>query len=199
MNNKINRLMVISLIVMMFLVSCTQSGSSPNTLDGVNLNDDSFLVVKDSEIFKTGNLVVINSDEDFQIGNVYKIEIDDKITKSLPPIAIGLEVENLGTHSSTKITFSDGEMIKNYIPEKTHIIDVRTNEEFSSGHVPGAINIPLDSLERDFVDSYERDDIFILYCQSGNRSAQGAKILSDNDYKLIFDAGGINSYEGELE
>ena len=55
------------------------------------------------------------------------------------------------------------------------------------------------NIESDFIDSYEKDDIFILYCRSGNRSGQAAKILSDNEYNLVFDAGGISSYSGELE
>lgn len=199
MNRKFSKILVFSLIIMIFLVSCSQKGGSSNSVDVVNLDSDSFLVVNDSEIFKSGNIVVLNSDEDFQIGNVYRVKLDEKITKSMPPMANALEIESLGVHSPTKISFDDGEILKNFLPDKTHLIDVRTPEEFSEGHVPGAINIPLDNIESDFIDSYEKDDIFILYCRSGNRSGQAAKILSDNEYNLVFDAGGISSYSGELE
>ncbi|NLD16563.1 MAG: hypothetical protein GX666_03165 [Tissierellia bacterium] len=199
MNRKFSTILVFSLIIMIFLVSCSQKGSDSNAVDVVNLNEDSFLVVKDSEIFKTGNIVVLNSDEDFQIGSVYRVKIDETITKSMPPIANAIEVEGLGVHSPTKISFEHAGMLEDFLPDKTHLIDVRTAEEFSSGHVPGAINIPLDSIESDFVDSYEKDDIFILYCRSGNRSGQAAKILSENGYNLVFDAGGIGSYNGDLE
>lgn len=183
----------------MFLVSCSQRGNDSSTIDVVNLDSDSFLVIKDGEIFKTGDIVVLNSDEDFKIGNVYRVKIDETVTKSMPPIANPVKVESLGSNSPTKISFEHAKMLEDFLPDKTHLIDVRTREEFSSGHVPGAINIPMDSIERDFLNSYEKDDLFILYCRSGNRSATAADILVKNGYNLVFDAGGISSYNGKLE
>lgn len=199
MDNKFNKLLVFSLIIMMFLVSCTQGGND-NTMDVVNLVDDSFLVIKDSEFFKTGNLVVLNNEsENINIGEVYRVRIDEKITKSIPPITNAIEIENIGTHTSTKISFEDAQNLKNFLPERTYLIDVRTKEEFSNGHLPGALNVPSENFERDFIDSYDRDDIIIVYCQSGNRSGKVASTLVENGYNLVFDAGGINSYSGELE
>lgn len=199
MNRRFSTILVFSLIIMMFLVSCTQGGGDSNTFEGQFLGDESFLILKGTEALHGGSIIVINSEEDFQVGNAYRIKVEEQITKSLPPIANAIEVEDLGPSSSSNIDFDQAKTINEQLSEKTHIIDVRTNEEFSEGHVPGAINIPLDTLESDFVDSYDRDDIFILYCRSGNRSAQGAKVLEDNGYKVIFNAGGINSYNGELE
>lgn len=199
MYKKSKKLFLLLLIGMVFLISCSQDKSVEKGIEVVNLVENNFMVLKDSEVFKSGNMIVLNSEEKFKVGEVYKVEIDDKITKSLPPIANAKKVEHIGSHSSTKISFEDAEMLKEQFPEKTHLIDVRTVEEFSSGHVPRAINIPVDEIESDLISSYDKEDIFILYCRSGNRSATAAKILVENGYSLVFDAGGISSYNGELE
>lgn len=199
MYKKSNKFLLLLLIGMMFLISCNQDKGVEKGIEVVNLVENNFMVLKDSEIFKSGNVVVLNSEEEFKVGEIYRVQIDDEIAKSLPPIANAEKVEHLGSHSSTAISFEDGDNIMNYLPEKTHLVDVRTAEEFSSGHVPGAINISVDDIENDLVGSYDKEDIFILYCRSGNRSATAAKILVENGYNLVFDAGGIGSYKGELE
>lgn len=90
-------------------------------------------------------------------------------------------------------------MIREIFPEKTHLIDVRTEEEYSQGHVPNSINIPVDRLEEEIEDLITNtEDIVIVYCRSGSRSKQAADVLSKLGYSLVFDAGGINSYSGEL-
>lgn len=68
------------------------------------------------------------------------------------------------------------------------LIDVRTNEEFDEGHLDGAMNIPVDSIERiQIFDSIHQDTPIIVYCKSGQRSAQA----QDKLYKL----GYINTYD----
>lgn len=199
---KINtdKILVILLIGTMLLVACSQGKiGNDKTLELVYLDDDSFFPVEDSKYFAKGEIIVLNSDEDFEKGNLYKVKIDDKITASLPPIANTIEVEDLGQFSSGKITFESWENLKNFSPDKTHLIDVRSPEEFAAGHVPGAINIPLDQIEGQLMDEFDEDDILVLYCRSGNRSNQAQEILIKNDFDLVFDAGGISSYKGELE
>ncbi len=75
------------------------------------------------------------------------------------------------------------------------VIDVRTPEEFKEGHVDKALNIPLDQIA-DEIDKVvpNKDDKVLLYCRSGNRSGQAAKILSDLAYTQIYDFGGINDW-----
>ena len=80
------------------------------------------------------------------------------------------------------------------------IIDVRTEGEYSGGHVIGAINIPLDvigdSVEEQFPN---KDEKLYLYCRSGNRSAQAAKILVERGYTNVYDFGGIINWPYGVE
>ena len=80
------------------------------------------------------------------------------------------------------------------------ILDVRTPEEFESGHVKGAINLPLDQIENgDFGMLEDKAQIILVYCRSGNRSNQASQILADEGYTKIYDFGGITDWPYEVE
>lgn len=70
------------------------------------------------------------------------------------------------------------------------LIDVRTPEEFASGHIPGAVNISIDQLPQR-LSEIPQDKPVVLYCRSGNRSNQAAQILARAGYSQIYDLGGI--------
>ena len=75
------------------------------------------------------------------------------------------------------------------------ILDVRTPEEFSEGHVPNAVNIPLDSLSSAVFDKAKK---YYVYCRSGARSGVAFEYLKKQGYEAV-NAGGIISYGGALE
>ena len=72
------------------------------------------------------------------------------------------------------------------------ILDVRTEEEYNSGHIPNAILIPNETITDKTPDLLSNLDAEILvYCRSGNRSAQAAKKLIAIGYTNVYDFGGI--------
>lgn len=73
------------------------------------------------------------------------------------------------------------------------LIDVRTPEEFVSGHIPGAINISLQTLP-DQLSEIPDDQTIIVYCRSGNRSATATQILTDAGFSPVYDLGGIQDW-----
>ena len=79
------------------------------------------------------------------------------------------------------------------------IVDVRTQEEYDSGHIPGAICIPNESIETEQPEELpDLDQIILIYCRSGNRSKQAAQKLFDMGYTNIYEFGGINDWTGEV-
>ena len=95
-------------------------------------------------------------------------------------------------------TISSLEAIELMNNEKDYvIIDVRTIEEYSDGHIEGAVNIPLDNIN-DIVNLYAKDKMIMIYCRSGNRSNQAANILDDLCYTNVYDFGGINTWPNDL-
>lgn len=74
------------------------------------------------------------------------------------------------------------------------LLDVRTPEEFASGHIAGAINISVDTLDQ-HLSEVPKDQPVIVYCHSGNRSAQATQILQNAGYGQIYDLGGVVQWQ----
>lgn len=69
------------------------------------------------------------------------------------------------------------------------LVDVRTTGEFRGGHVPGAINIPLDQISARMSEIPSGKPVVVI-CASGNRSKTGAKRLSDAGYDRVYNLKG---------
>lgn len=73
------------------------------------------------------------------------------------------------------------------------VIDVRTPAEVAEGAVAGALNIDLQAgTFRERVAQLDRDGAYLLYCRTGNRSAQAAAIMAELGFTDVVDAGGFD-------
>jgi rhodanese-related sulfurtransferase len=80
------------------------------------------------------------------------------------------------------------------------IIDVRRQDEFETGHIPGAVCIPNESIGTEQPEELpDLDQIILVYCRSGNRSKQAARKLFDMGYTNVYEFGGIIDWTGEIE
>lgn len=80
------------------------------------------------------------------------------------------------------------------------ILDVRTQEEFDEGHIPGAICIPYDSIEDDNIPQIpDKEQIILVYCRSGRRSKIASQNLGEMGYTNVFEFGGIIDWIGDVE
>ena len=80
------------------------------------------------------------------------------------------------------------------------ILDVRTAEEFADKHIPGAINIPNETISTEEIPELpDKDQLILVYCRSGNRSKQASEKLVALGYTNIVEFGGINDWPGEIE
>ena len=79
------------------------------------------------------------------------------------------------------------------------LLDVRTPQEYSEGHIPGGKNVPLQTLDkvRSVVDN--KDTELFVYCYSGARSRQAVAALGQMGYTKVNNIGGISSYRGKVE
>jgi len=95
----------------------------------------------------------------------------------------------------TKISAQDAKKIMD--EEKNIVIlDVRTEEEYSSGHIENSVLISVDDL-KDKAESIlkDKDQKILIYCRTGNRSNTALKKLKEMGYTNLYDFGGINSWE----
>ena len=78
------------------------------------------------------------------------------------------------------------------------ILDVRTQEEYETAHIPGAICIPNETIGTgDIPELPDKEQLILVYCRSGNRSKQASEKLAKQGYTNIVEFGGINSWTGE--
>ena len=78
------------------------------------------------------------------------------------------------------------------------ILDVRTPEEFADKHIPGAVNIPNETIgTTEILELPNKDQLILVYCRSGNRSKQASEKLAALGYTNIVEFGGINDWPGE--
>jgi len=77
------------------------------------------------------------------------------------------------------------------------LIDVRSEAEYASGHIPGALNIAFDVLAEN-LPTEDRGALIIVYCRSGRRSSIAAQTLKELGFTDVHDFGGITRWPGEL-
>lgn len=79
------------------------------------------------------------------------------------------------------------------------LVDVRFEDEYKEGHIPGAILLPLPQLEEMAVSSVPKDKVLYVYCRSGQRSSNAVKKLKALGYTNVFNIGGIIHWSYEIE
>ena len=78
--------------------------------------------------------------------------------------------------------------------DRPFLLDVRTPQEFASGHIPGAVNIPVDEL-RSRLGELPRDRQIAAYCQVGQRGYLATRILLQDGFSAANVGGGYKTYK----
>ena len=78
--------------------------------------------------------------------------------------------------------------------QRPFLLDVRTSQEFSAGHIPDAVNIPVDEL-RSRLDEVPRDREVAAYCQVGQRGYLATRILRQSGFSVANIGGGFKTYK----
>ena len=79
------------------------------------------------------------------------------------------------------------------------VVDVRVEDEFDKKHIQGAICVPIEDLrEGKFASLPDKNATILLYCWTGRRAEDAAKILIDNGYKNVYEFGGMADWKGPV-
>ena len=80
------------------------------------------------------------------------------------------------------------------------ILDVRRPDEYASGHIPGAINVPNEEIgTAEIAELPDKSQLILVYCRSGRRSKEASEKLVKLGYTNIVEFGGILDWKGEIE
>lgn len=208
MKKTLRNSLMMGLVLVLLLTGCQkgqgqEEAKSDQPYEAVHLGDSLFVLTKVPEEAKdmVNTPLIINIQEapDLQVGDAIGLNFD--VVLSSFPGQVNVErVEKLEGEAKTYLAgFNLSNDLLQIRPDKTHLIDVRTPEEFADGHIPGSINIPVQEIESIAEIIPDQEATLLIYCRSGNRTVTAAKALKDMGYKVIFDLGGISAYEGDLE
>ena len=81
------------------------------------------------------------------------------------------------------------------------ILDDREQDEFDSGHIAGAVLLPVGSISEATAAEVipKKDSVVLVYCRSGNRSKTASEKLVELGYTKVYEFGGINTWPYEIE
>ncbi|WP_224483514.1 rhodanese-like domain-containing protein [Robertkochia aurantiaca] len=82
------------------------------------------------------------------------------------------------------------------------VLDVRTDEEFEEGYIPGALQIDIYKGQGflDEVEKLDKSKNYYVYCRSGNRSGQACKLMKQMGFENAYNLkGGMMEWEGEVQ
>lgn len=109
----------------------------------------------------------------------------------------GSTAENTGTY--TQISQKKAKEMMDQ--QDVVILDVREQDEFDSGHIKGAVLLPVGTINETSAAAVikNKDTVVLVYCRSGNRSKTASQALVDLGYTNIYEFGGINTWPYETE
>lgn len=82
---------------------------------------------------------------------------------------------------------------KQLVKDGAVLLDVRTTGEFSQGHLPGAINVPVQDLDQR-LDELDPKKSYVVYCRSGARSARAKRLLESKGFSGVSDLGAMSRW-----
>jgi phage shock protein E len=88
---------------------------------------------------------------------------------------------------------SRGPEAHRWVSQGALLVDVRTAEEYASGHIEGAVNVPLVEIEKHSEKIEDKTRPVVVYCTSGARSSKVTRILRELGYK-VYDLGAMSSW-----
>lgn len=110
------------------------------------------------------------------------------------------EEDAKNTASYQQITAEEAKSMMEEQPDAV-ILDVREQDEYDAGHIPGAVLLSVGTIDEETAASaiLEKDTVVLVYCRSGNRSKTASQALADLGYTQIYEFGGIKDWPYEVE
>lgn len=124
-------------------------------------------------------------------------EVNNTNSDTLAILNSDLSVESTSADADTPVRalISPNEYTADFAESAPHVlIDVREDWEFAEGHIGGANNVSVSVLANN-LDRIPQDVPVVVYCRSGNRSAQAAQILAANGFTQVYDLGGVLDWQ----
>lgn len=87
-----------------------------------------------------------------------------------------------------------GEEAKKLVQDGAIVLDVRSEEEFATGHIEGAVNIPVGDLQSRLGELGDADTPIVVHCQMGGRACTAESILQQEGFTKVYNLGAISDW-----
>lgn len=87
-----------------------------------------------------------------------------------------------------------GSEARRLVDQGAILLDVRSPLEFTTGHIDGAVSIPIQDLSQRIGELGDKTGAVVVYCESGGRSAVAKRLLERNGFTNVHDLGGIGQW-----
>lgn len=188
-------------IILISLMGCSKKEDAITfnaTIDEVN-SSSIMVTTKDYDGFDKASVTISEVDKDFDlsVGQNIELTILPEVKESYPVKATATKVV-LKKSDYRKLTSDEAnEIINNN--EYGVILDVRTAEEYNEGHIENSTLLSSNEIEdKAEITLYDKNEVILVYCRSGNRSEDASKKLLDMGYTNVYDFGGIISWPYDI-
>ena len=87
-----------------------------------------------------------------------------------------------------------GSEARKLVAAGARLIDVRSVEEFGRGHLPGAVNIPVQEIDQRLGEVGPTEGDVVVYCRSGHRSSRAAQVLREHGFTRVHNLGPMTAW-----
>ena len=105
-------------------------------------------------------------------------------------LIVGLLLLNLKAQAD----FTEPQVAQELVKNGALLVDVRTPGEYQTGHIEGAINIPVSEVESRLKEFGDKEQNIVVYCRSGARSGRARSMLLSQGFKKVYNLGGIGRW-----
>ena len=123
------------------------------------------------------------------------------LRKLMAMMAAGHEVDALMVRENRLYRNTRAEAIQEAVAagERLYVLDVRTDQEWATGHIPGAVHVPIEVLEGRLSEVKRDGTPMYVLCAAGGRSSAAAEFLSNRGFLNVWNVeGGMNAWRGEV-
>jgi rhodanese-related sulfurtransferase len=115
----------------------------------------------------------------------------DKMLPTLLVVAVVLVVAYFMFMKGGDVSSAEARQL---VQAGARLVDVRTPGEFAAGHIPGAVNIPVQALDARLGELQPTDAAVVVYCRSGHRSGNASRMLKSAGFKAVYDLGPMSRW-----
>ena len=115
----------------------------------------------------------------------------EKMLPTLIIVAVALAIAYVSFAKKGDVSGAEARQL---VQAGARLVDVRTPGEFAAGHIPGALNLPVQQMDARVAELGPKGGAVVVYCRSGHRSSNAARMLRSAGFTAVHDLGPMSRW-----